>query len=111
MKKIAIVGVGALGEFVRASIEVAEAAQDSKNEIIVIGADVGLEMDPDEMKRKLMAVSSANKKLTIGQEEMLPLLAQERLYYDAPVSLITNNKPFYYGVPKSKKKGRKRWRR
>ena len=108
MKKIAIIGVGALGEFIRASIEVAKAAQGSKNEIIVIGADVGLEMDPDEMKRKLMAVSSANKKLTIGKDEMIPLLAPKRLYYDDTVSLRTNNKPFYYGVPKSKKKGIKR---
>lgn len=108
MKKIAIVGVGASGEFVRFTIEAARLATESNNGIIVTGTDVSFEMAPEEVRQKLMDVAKSNAKLTLYKSEVYPLLAQERLYYDYPVSLKTKNKPFYYGVPKSKKRGRKK---
>ncbi len=108
MKKIAIVGVGASALYARAVIEAEKMAQESSSQVIVVGADCSFEMDPEEVKQKLMEVSKANTKLTLDKSEVFPLLAQERLYYDDPVSLRAQNTPFYYGVPKSKKRGRKR---
>lgn len=105
MKKIAIVGVGTSALYARAVIEAERIAQESDSHVIVVGADGRFEMDTEEIRQKIMEVSHANTKLTLSKDDVIPLLAGE--YYDDPVSLRTQNKPFYYGVPKSKKRGRK----
>lgn len=106
MNKIAIVGVGASALYARAVIEAEKVAQESGSQVIVVGADASFEMDPEEVKQKLMEVAHSNEKLTLDKSQVYTLSAQPIL--DIPYIPKQTNKPFYYGVPKSKKRGRKR---
>ena len=107
MKKIAIVGVGASALYARAVIEAEHMAQQSGGQVIVVGADASFEMDPKEVKQKLMEVARANEKLTLDKSQVYTLSAQPMLDLSYIPKQI-QNKPFYYGVPKSKKRGRKK---
>lgn len=106
MKKIAIVGVGASALYARAVIEAEKMAQESGSQVLVVGADASFEMDPEEVKQKLMEVAHANEKLTLDKSQVYTLSAQPMLDLSYIPKQI-QNKPFYYGVPKSKKRGRK----
>lgn len=89
--RIAILGVGACSEFVKAAIEAARQAEEIR---IVSMNDINI--DPGtltNMENELKNIDFTNK---IYSVEALPTL-------DIPLPEKKNNKPFYYNIPKSKR--------